>query len=87
MYSILHTYMYLHQITLFTHTYNNSVIDSVRIVQNEVGWSEIWRLTSVNFEAKRGSARLYLGSGGFAASGVQGQSPWSGGLGTKSPRS
>ena len=53
---------------------------SVRIVGNELGGSEIFRLISVNIDAERGSVRLYWGSGGFAPSGVQGQSPWSGGL-------
>ena len=55
-------------------------LGSVRIVENELGESEIFRLISVNIDAERGSARLYWGSGGFAPSGVQGQSPWSGGL-------
>ncbi len=30
-------------------------------------------------------ARAYMGSGGFAPSGVQGQSPWSGGQGGEAP--
>ena len=50
------------------------------------GGSEIWRLISVNFDAERGSARLYWGSGGCAPSGVQGQSPWSEGLGDEVPQ-
>ena len=33
------------------------------------------------------STRLYRGSGGKAASGVQGQSPWSGVRGAKPPKS
>ena len=38
---------------------------SVRIVENELGGSEIFRLISVNIDAERGSARLYWGSGGL----------------------
>src|SRR3989442_7266474 len=59
---------------------------SVRIVENELGVSGIFRLISVNIDAERGSARLYWGSGGFAPSGLQGQSPWSGGLGDDVPQ-
>src|SRR5438876_5910299 len=59
---------------------------SVRIVENELGGSEIFRLISVNIDAERGSARLYWGSGGCAPSGVQGQSPWPGGLGDEVPQ-
>ena len=47
------------------------------------GGAEAFRIVGYG---ERGSASLNRGSGGCAPSGVQGQSPWSGGLGGEAPQ-
>ena len=76
-----HVYFDSHVYTLFTNIFwQSSCVSSVIARAPLLKEKERERTYG-----ERGCASLQRGSGGFAPSGVQGQSPWSGGQGGEAP--
>jgi len=73
-------------VPLRNYSLTHSLFSRKFLVENTRAFSSgVFRIWQRGSKASARSASLYRGSGGGAPSGVQGQSPWSGGHGGEAP--